>query len=188
MILAILTFSICCLVHSLTATFSFKKIIQEKIISGKSYRLIYNIFSILTFGFWYHFFITKANQNSVYALSGALENVFNTIRAIGLLGFLLTLRDFSGIEFLGFREQNLASFTTKGMFKLCRHPLYFFSILILLFDTNPNPNKLVFNLGCTIYFLIGSYFEEQRMIKELGEKYLEYQKNTPRLIPFLKRT
>ncbi len=184
--LSISTFGLCCLIHSLTASFSFKKIFERKQISDKNYRLIYNLLSTFTFGFWYYFFITQANQSPIYSLNGTWENVFNTLRVIGFLGFFLTLRDFSGAEFLGLREQKVTSFTTKGMFKLCRHPLYFFSIVILLFDSSPTENKLVFSLGCTIYFLLGSYFEEQRMAQEIGNKYLDYQSKTPRFIPFLK--
>ncbi|KAA3597948.1 MAG: isoprenylcysteine carboxylmethyltransferase family protein [Calditrichaeota bacterium] len=184
--LTISTFIFCCILHSLTATYSIKQTFQKQKISDKNYRLIYNLFSVLTFGFWYYFFILKTNQNSIYTLEGTWKSIFNALRVLGILGFLLTLRDFSGTEFLGLKEQKTTSFTTKGMFKFCRHPLYFFSTILLIFDSSPTENKLVFSVGCATYFFVGSYFEEKRMIQEIGEKYLEYKRNTPRFIPFLK--
>lgn len=185
---ASLSFLVCCLIHSITATFKVKKFFQKISFSDQIIRLVYNFISTLTFGFWYYFFIIKIQQNSVFHFDEIWTIIFNTMRILGVLGFLLALRDFSGTEFLGLRKQNKTAFTTEGMFKLCRHPLYFFSILILIFNPSPTANQLIFSIGCTAYFWIGSYFEEKRMIQEIGEKYLEYKRNTPRFIPFLKLT
>jgi len=42
---------------------------------------------------------------------------------------------------------------------------------------------LAMNLGLTAYILIGSEFEERRLLSECGQAYIEYQNRVPRLIP-----
>ncbi len=48
-------------------------------------------------------------------------------------------------------------------------------------------NLLALFLGITAYMLIGSWFEEQKLLRQFGEAYAEYQKKTPAFIPRLKR-
>jgi protein-S-isoprenylcysteine O-methyltransferase Ste14 len=47
---------------------------------------------------------------------------------------------------------------------------------------------LLFSIGMTIYILIGIHHEEKDLIKTHGEKYRQYRSETPKLIPFWKRT
>jgi protein-S-isoprenylcysteine O-methyltransferase Ste14 len=47
-------------------------------------------------------------------------------------------------------------------------------------------NWLTFCMGSSLYFWIGSYFEEKKMVREFGDSYLPYQKKTPRFFPFIK--
>jgi protein-S-isoprenylcysteine O-methyltransferase Ste14 len=42
---------------------------------------------------------------------------------------------------------------------------------------------LMLSLGMSIYILIGVHFEEQALLKELGQAYRLYQAATPRFLP-----
>jgi protein-S-isoprenylcysteine O-methyltransferase Ste14 len=42
---------------------------------------------------------------------------------------------------------------------------------------------LLLNLSLTLYLYIGSVFEEQRLVDEFGDNYINYQQDVPRLIP-----
>jgi protein-S-isoprenylcysteine O-methyltransferase Ste14 len=44
---------------------------------------------------------------------------------------------------------------------------------------------LVFSTGMSIYVLIGIYFEEKSLAKQLGQHYIDYQQRTKRLFPKL---
>ena len=48
-------------------------------------------------------------------------------------------------------------------------------------------NVLALNIGITLYFWIGSIYEERRLVAEFGEAYREHQRRVPRLVPRLWR-
>jgi protein-S-isoprenylcysteine O-methyltransferase Ste14 len=48
-------------------------------------------------------------------------------------------------------------------------------------------NLLALNLGVTLYFIIGSRFEEDKLLDEFGEAYAEYRRRTPAFLPRLFR-
>ena len=43
---------------------------------------------------------------------------------------------------------------------------------------------LVFALGMTAYILVGVWFEEQDLIRTFGERYRDYRRRVPKLIPW----
>ena len=47
-------------------------------------------------------------------------------------------------------------------------------------------NILAFNLGATLYILVGIQFEERKLLKEFGQAYADYRRGVPMLIPFTK--
>ena len=88
-------------------------------------------------------------------------------------------------------ENNLEEkndFVVSGVYRYVRHPLYFFSLLFLWLFPVMTFNILAFNIGSTIYMLVGSFFEEKKLLVEFGSSYEKYQKETPRIIPRLKNS
>jgi protein-S-isoprenylcysteine O-methyltransferase Ste14 len=41
----------------------------------------------------------------------------------------------------------------------------------------------VFFICLTGYFIVGSIYEEKKLVELFGDEYVQYQKNTPRLVP-----
>jgi len=72
---------------------------------------------------------------------------------------------------------------TGGAYGWVRHPLYFFSLIILWLIPAMTVNILAFNLGASLYFYIGSIFEERKLVAEFGDVYREHQRSVPMLIP-----
>jgi protein-S-isoprenylcysteine O-methyltransferase Ste14 len=77
-------------------------------------------------------------------------------------------------------------FKVVSLYKYVRHPLYFGGILGLWATPRMTVTHLVFALGLTAYFVIGTLFEEADLKKQFGELYRDYQARTPMLIPFTK--
>jgi protein-S-isoprenylcysteine O-methyltransferase Ste14 len=75
----------------------------------------------------------------------------------------------------------------SGVYRLVRHPLYLFSLLVIWPMGTMNESLLAFNIGTTIYFLIGSIFEERKLASVYGKEYRQYQKRTPSIIPRIVR-
>ena len=78
------------------------------------------------------------------------------------------------------------NFKVYSFYKYVRHPLYFGGILGIWATPKMTATHLVFAILLTSYFIIGTLFEERDLIKEFGNKYKEYKKKTPMLIPFTK--
>ena len=75
-----------------------------------------------------------------------------------------------------------------GLYKIIRHPGYLGQVLIFLGAATSLSNWLSIIL-MMIPVLCGYFYrirvEEQFMIRQMGQKYLDYQKRTKRLIPYI---
>jgi protein-S-isoprenylcysteine O-methyltransferase Ste14 len=71
----------------------------------------------------------------------------------------------------------------EGPYKYSRHPIYFFSIIFLMFRAEMNLFYLTLFISFTAYFYIGSYYEEKKMIRLFGDDFRNYQKKVPRIFP-----
>ncbi|PKN89734.1 MAG: isoprenylcysteine carboxylmethyltransferase family protein, partial [Chloroflexi bacterium HGW-Chloroflexi-7] len=72
---------------------------------------------------------------------------------------------------------------TDGLYRYSRHPIYFFSFIVLWLFPLMSWNILSLAIGVTIYTLIGSRFEEHKLVGEFGQTYIDYRKVTPWIIP-----
>ena len=74
----------------------------------------------------------------------------------------------------------------RGLYRYVRHPLYTLSILFIWLTPVLTWNALALNIGVTLYMVIGSYFEERKLLDAFGEEYAGYRQRTPMLVPGLK--
>lgn len=98
------------------------------------------------------------------------------------------ISSFLGLEFLFTRENSLQtqSLNTGGFYRYVRHPVYFFSLILIWLLPIMSWNILAFNIGATAYLIIGSHYEERKLIQDFGQEYLDYQKQVPAFWPRLK--
>jgi protein-S-isoprenylcysteine O-methyltransferase Ste14 len=97
------------------------------------------------------------------------------------------IREFLGLDRLKSSEKVFYPLKVGGINKNVRHPLYSFSYTLMfgIFLVFPNDYVMMASLITAIYLPIGIYFEEQKLIGEYGDKYREYMKEVPMLIPKL---
>lgn len=197
-LIIIFFFFLFALFHSVLASRKIKVFFSEKY-SGllPYYRLLYNIVSFISFYIVYS--IVPKPDIKIYDLNSPWDLVILIPQFLSLAGILWTIRYFDLMEFLGVeqilkRNRELPatieldgnkSLHFRGPYRLCRHPLYFFIILFLVFRPTMTLFYLTAFICISIYFYIGSYFEEEKLVEDFGESYINYQKTTPRIIPFL---
>jgi protein-S-isoprenylcysteine O-methyltransferase Ste14 len=160
------------------------------------FRILYNIFSLITLT-PILIFITESTH-LVWQVDGWVALAFSSIRLLGIAGILVSLWQIDSQSFAGIRQlhtllknqtkvQSEEPLVTKGLYRITRHPLYLFSLLVVWFVPVMSSSWLSFSIGVSLYFFIGSYFEEKKMIRQYGEAYINYRKSVPWLIPFWKR-
>ena len=79
-------------------------------------------------------------------------------------------------------------FYTPSLYKLVRHPLYVGWLTIFWAAPTMTVAHLIFALATTAYILIAIQLEERNLVDAFGERYLTYRRNTPMLIPRLRRS
>lgn len=75
----------------------------------------------------------------------------------------------------------------RGLYAHVRHPLYLLSMILLWLVPEMTINRIAINVLASLYFVIGSIFEERKLLRQYGEAYAHYQSHVPRLIPRLRR-
>jgi protein-S-isoprenylcysteine O-methyltransferase Ste14 len=114
------------------------------------------------------------------------------IASIGIVIIKKSFGHYDLKEFLGFRQLSgdfrIQSMKREGMLSIVRHPLYSGSILAILgyFIFAPTITNLITAFCLILYFIVGLYFEEKKLIREFGDQYRSYQKQVPALFPVWK--
>jgi protein-S-isoprenylcysteine O-methyltransferase Ste14 len=110
----------------------------------------------------------------IAAILGAIFSLFQT----GILAF------FGLAPFMNSEQAARANqLNTQGFYRYMRHPLYFFSLIVIWLLPVMTWNILAWDFCVTIYLLVGSLFEERKLVREFGNEYLEYQKQVPAFWP-----
>jgi protein-S-isoprenylcysteine O-methyltransferase Ste14 len=192
----ILLFALFGYTHSLLASNKIKRLAVSYVGNYIAfYRIVYNITSVLAVYLLY--IILPRPHIIIYDLNYPYDFIILIPQYLSLAGFIWSLRFICAKEFLGISQikrwfnnqydinelDEELSLRIRGTYKYMRHPLYFFSIMFLLF----RPVMDLFYLTCLIciiiYFYVGSYYEEKRLVEKFGEDYINYRKVVPRFFP-----
>jgi protein-S-isoprenylcysteine O-methyltransferase Ste14 len=178
-------------VHSLLASGWAKEKTQRLfgIQSQRWYRLAYNLFAIISFlpVIWLMRFLP---DRSLYTIP--LPWLFISLFLQGVAGLALIVGLFqTGVNsFLGFQQllqtsaSTPAGMLTTGLYRYVRHPLYTAGFIFIWLTPKMTMNILALNIGLTLYLLMGTFVEERKLVKEFGEPYQLYQRETPVFIPW----
>jgi len=198
-------------IHTLLATLKVKNYFASRIGNLMAfYRLAYNIFFLWLF--WYMFENLPRPDFELYDLPFPYDFLILIPQFLALAGIIWTFRYFSAAEFLGLTQikrwissrsvkewnspDNAASLSIpeatvpdeiltlriSGPYKVVRHPLYLFTILFLMLRPTMDIFYLVFLIFIIVYFYIGSFYEERKLVSSFGNQYSKYQAVVPRLL------
>lgn len=189
--LMIFSLGIWAALHSWTASVPFKKFIEQKFGKRfllKYYRLIYNIFALVSIVPAAVVYLT-APQQQLYNLDGVFGVLARIFQANGIMLMVLAVNQTGTLRFAGFRAQfdietgEVDDFISEGVYGWVRHPIYTGTYLLFFFDPVMTDLKLLVYVILSIYILIGISFEERRLVWEFGDRYRTYRSEVPMLIP-----
>jgi protein-S-isoprenylcysteine O-methyltransferase Ste14 len=197
MIWFLIGFVIWAVVHSVTAASSTKRAFRERF--GERayqglYRLLYNVVSVVSFLPILYILWTQIPQVTLWTIPAPWRYVSMGIQLLALVGLAISLLQTDIWSFVGLRQaarflQGAADpsvpdrFVKTGTYRWVRHPLYFFSLLFIWLNPVMMLGSFLFNILATLYFWIGSIYEEKRLLAAFGEAYEEYQRSVPGLVP-----
>lgn len=187
-------------VHSWLAGKSLKQTIRQQV-GERAYfgffRLGYNVLAIVTLApaFW---LILRQPGATIWQVEGVGRYGLLAIQIIGVIGVMISLLQIDTLRFAGIRQVLTywrggtlplpdEPLKTHGIYGLVRHPLYLFSLLAIWPMATMTEALLAFNIGATLYFVLGSLVEERRLLAGFDKDYAQYRKRVPWLIPFLRR-
>ena len=115
------------------------------------------------------------------------------VQVLAILALVYTVMQTDVLTFIGLRQvyqpdkEHENKLVMTGFYHVVRHPLYLFSIITFWLFPYMTDLVLAFTLAGTLYFLIGLIPEERKLVETFGERYAQYRREVPALIPFTKR-
>jgi len=181
--------------HSLTVSEGYDRRVR-RLIGDEAFdayhKLAFTVYSAVAFAVLLLYLRTVPDR-PLYRLEGFARLLFHGIQLAGCAFLLWTPWDLK--EFLGFRQweryrggeptgagQNARLFTRKA-YGVVRHPLYLGCSVILLFHPVQTRNSALSTAMVILYFFVGTFPEERRLVHQFGDAYRAYQRKVPRFLP-----
>lgn len=179
------------ILHSVLASLSIKA--RAARLLGRYFYLYRAFYSILSILLLVPLFALQWRMHSpiLYKPGLMLEILAAMLAAAGAVGLLGSLGKYiaspSGFRDL-FMEGLRPPLQVRGIHSRVRHPLYFFTFLLIwgIFLYLPLLQLLIMNVVITAYTLIAIRFEEKKLIRLYGEEYENYRRKVPMILPRLK--
>ncbi len=177
-------------IHTGMARPGFKRALTKTIPEAaerSTYILMAGLTSVALIAFW------QAVPGQIWHIETA--SIAYVLWAIFIFGWVFLLGatfainhfDLFGLRqvFLNFKNSPRPplKFTKRAMYKYIRHPIQT-GVLIGIWATPSMTNtQIVLSIGFTIYIFVGLWFEERDLVAEHGESYLQYRKETGKVLP-----
>lgn len=169
-------------IHSLTASTRLKQVCHNRLrLNTQRYRLLYVIVSFVLLLPIAHL-VWQDTTPTLWQHSGITKIVLDGLALIAIIGFVVVARSYNMLSFLGFSEdKGNYGFRVSWLHRYVRHPWYFFG-LIIIWSRDMSTLWLLSCICITVYLIIGSRLEENKLLAEFGKVYRYYQQKVPGLI------
>ncbi len=177
--------------HSIMAREGFKKFITKAIPQAAErsvYVLVTSLLMLFIFWLWQPIPVTLWSFESE-AVSLFLYGMF----ALGWVILLISTFLINHFELFGLqqiytnlrkREMKNPKFQTPFLYKLVRHPMMIGLLIAIWVTPEMTLGHFLFSTLMSLYLIVGIQYEEKDLVKVFGEKYREYQRRVPAVIPF----
>jgi protein-S-isoprenylcysteine O-methyltransferase Ste14 len=176
--------------HSVMARPGFKALwtrVISRSIERSTYVLISSLLLFLIFWQW------QPMPMIIWDVSeGAGRMALTGLFWFGWLVVLLSTFMISHFDLFGLRQVLLnlqgkayqhPAFTTRGFYKIVRHPIMLGFIIAFWASPTMTLGHLVFAVATTSYILIALQLEERDLIAAIGDSYRSYREQVPMLVP-----
>lgn len=182
-----------CLLHSFMITHTVTGFVQKRFEKAyRYYRIFYNFIALVTL-IPVLVYSSTIKGLPVFHWEGGFRIVQGLLMVSAFLLFIGGARRYDLAQFLGIRQvkkNNTCIALTDdcrldsgGILGMIRHPWYAGGILIV-WARNLDMAAILTSLVITMYFIIGSFLEERKLLAEFGEEYIDYQRRVSMLFPF----
>jgi methanethiol S-methyltransferase len=154
-------------------------------VSQSNYRLLFNLTSLLLLGaiFWAY---SRIDHSILFTFKG--QNLIGWVVVIfGATLSYIAFKSYNTAEFFGLvKESSDPQLAVKGMNRYVRHPLYLASFMMLwgALLLVPTQAYLGFAALLTLYIIVGTKLEENKLIEIFGQDYIDYKKRVPMFFPW----
>lgn len=160
---------------------------------GPYYRVTYNAFAGLHIAAVWLLGNWLLGDAAPFALPGAARTGLYGVLILGLLILLLAARDYDLGRFAGSTQirnhrrgveaPEDEPLHTGGFHAWVRHPLYA-GVYLVVWGNAQDPFGLATAVWASVYLVVGTMFEERRLLKLYGEHYRSYREKVPAVIPW----
>ncbi len=151
------------------------------------YRFLYNVTAVLLF--LLPLSISLADKSPpLWQWRPPLNWLAYGAAILAVAGFIWSLKFYDMREFAGLPNKNqvkvfeIARLKISPLHRFVRHPWYFF-MLVIIWTREMNPTQLVSAIVITLYLVIGSRLEENKLIAQFGDSYRDYRSLINGLVP-----
>ena len=115
------------------------------------------------------------------------------LQAAGWIVLLAATHEIDHYELFGLKQPFYAmkgkalpnpEFQTKRIYRFVRHPIQTGVFVGMWAAPTMSASHFMFAGLMTVYILVGLYFEERDLVRQFGQRYLRYQREVPRLLPW----
>lgn len=178
-------------VHSWLASHQFKRLVRQILgaaFADRWYRFIYNFFALVTL-LPVLALVPLLPDLRLYSVDFPWNLFFYGLQGAAVVFAVVALLQRDLFEFLGLRQivENSSPQANEmligGLYRWVRHPLYTAGFVFLWATPVMTRNLFALYIALSLYLIIGAYFEERKLLRELGEAYQRYRQTTPMFLP-----
>jgi len=182
-----------CTFHSTLISITVTEYMKRKLGDGfRFYRLFYNGVSVATL-IPLMYYSRMIREAPVFCWEGPLAIIRVLLFAASIYLFVVGGRHYSWAQFSGIAQiragradgslSKYDSFVVSGIHRIIRHPWYIGGMMIVWVE-NQSVSTILINTVISFYFIVGSFLEERKLVREFGDKYRQYQQTVSMLFPW----
>lgn len=129
---------------------------------------------------------------TLLSLEGGLRVLARVFYIAAVIGFGYTVRSLRSFDAFGLRPVRahirgkpltVGPLALDGAYRWVRHPLYFFTLLMIWSFPDLTADRILFNVLWTGWIVGGTWLEERDLVAQFGDAYRKYQQRVPMLMP-----
>jgi methanethiol S-methyltransferase len=190
---AVLGWVMWCTLHSALISITVTEYMKRKLGGGfRFYRLFFNIVSLLTLAPLLTYSVS-IRQEPVFRWQGPLLILQCLLISASVFLFIAGGWNYSLFQFLGISQikpergsvslSGPGTFVASGIHRMIRHPWYLGGMMIV-WARDSSRLTILINSVITSYFIVGTFLEERKLIREFGDPYRQYRANVSLFFPY----